>query len=102
MSKYAGAAGVLVVLALSMAFAALNGGQRITLRVPKADTPSVANRLLTDLQIADLSIEDPSIEEVIEQVFAGSQPATLASANGEPEKSQQEKVQEEQAQEEQV
>lgn len=32
MSKYAGAAGVLVVLALSMGFAALNGGQRVTLR----------------------------------------------------------------------
>jgi uncharacterized integral membrane protein len=33
LSKYAGAAGVLVVLALSMAFAALNGGQRVTLRL---------------------------------------------------------------------
>ena len=33
MSKFVGAAGVLVVLALSMAFAALNGGQRVTLRL---------------------------------------------------------------------
>lgn len=33
MSRFAGAAGVLVVLALSMAFAALNGGQRVTLRL---------------------------------------------------------------------
>ena len=32
MSRLAGPAGVLVVLALSMAFAALNGGQRVTLR----------------------------------------------------------------------
>ena len=32
MSRFAGAAGVLVVLALAMAFAALNGGQRVTLR----------------------------------------------------------------------
>ena len=33
MSRLAGPAGVLVVLALSMAFAALNGGQRVTLRL---------------------------------------------------------------------
>ncbi|MSR35804.1 MAG: DUF1049 domain-containing protein [Gemmatimonadetes bacterium] len=33
MSRFVGAAGVLVVLALSMAFAALNGGQRVTLRL---------------------------------------------------------------------
>ena len=33
MTRYAGAAGVLVVLAFSMAFAALNGGQRVTLRL---------------------------------------------------------------------
>jgi len=32
-SRFAGPAGVLVVLALSMAFAALNGGQRVTLRL---------------------------------------------------------------------
>ena len=33
MSRLAGAVGVLAVLALSMGFAALNGGQRITLRL---------------------------------------------------------------------
>ena len=33
MTRYAGVAGVLVVLAFSMAFAALNGGQRVTLRL---------------------------------------------------------------------
>ena len=33
MSKFVGAAGVVLVLALSMAFAALNGGQRVTLRL---------------------------------------------------------------------
>jgi uncharacterized integral membrane protein len=32
-TRFAGAAGVLVVLAVSMAFAALNGGQRVTLRL---------------------------------------------------------------------
>lgn len=36
MSRFVGAAGVLVVLALSMAFAALNGGQRVTLRLGMA------------------------------------------------------------------
>ncbi len=33
MSRLAGTAGVLAVLALSMGFAALNGGQRVTLRL---------------------------------------------------------------------
>ena len=33
MTRFARAAGVLVVLVLSMAFAALNGGQRVTLRL---------------------------------------------------------------------
>ena len=33
MTRFAGAAGVLVVLALSMAFAAMNSGQRVTLRL---------------------------------------------------------------------
>ena len=33
MTRFAGAAGVVIVLALSMAFAALNGGQRVTLRL---------------------------------------------------------------------
>ena len=32
MTRFAGAVGVFVVLAFSMAFAALNGGQRVTLR----------------------------------------------------------------------
>ena len=33
MTRFAGGAGVVIVLALSMAFAALNGGQRVTLRL---------------------------------------------------------------------
>ena len=33
MSRLAGAAGILVVLALAMGFASLNGGQRVTLRL---------------------------------------------------------------------
>lgn len=42
----------------------------ITLRVPKADTARVTERLLANLPVIDLLVEDPPIEEVIERVFA--------------------------------
>jgi len=45
-------------------------GDRAKLRVPKADTPRIAARLLAEQEIADLTIEDPPIEDVIELVFA--------------------------------
>jgi ABC-2 type transport system ATP-binding protein len=48
-------------------------GAQVKLRVPKAETPAVTSRLLTDLQIVDLTVEDPPIEEVIEQVFSTRQ-----------------------------
>jgi ABC-2 type transport system ATP-binding protein len=41
----------------------------VTLRVPKADTARVTERLLADLPVIDLTVEDPPIEEVIERVF---------------------------------
>jgi ABC-2 type transport system ATP-binding protein len=41
-----------------------------TLRVPKAQTAHVTERLLADLPVIDLLVEDPPIEEVIERVFA--------------------------------
>jgi ABC-2 type transport system ATP-binding protein len=40
-----------------------------TLRVPKAQTARVTERLLADLPVIDLLVEDPPIEEVIERVF---------------------------------
>jgi ABC-2 type transport system ATP-binding protein len=43
---------------------------RMTLRVPKAETARVTERLLADLPVIDLTVEDPPIEEVIERVFA--------------------------------
>jgi len=46
-------------------------GERVVLRVPKAETPKVTARLLADLPVVDLVVEDPPIEEVIERVFAG-------------------------------
>jgi ABC-2 type transport system ATP-binding protein len=45
-------------------------GERITLRVPKAETSRAAARLLSELQVLDLTIEEPAIEDVIETVFA--------------------------------
>jgi ABC-2 type transport system ATP-binding protein len=43
---------------------------KYTLRVPKAETARVTERLLADLPVIDLLVEDPPIEEVIELVFA--------------------------------
>jgi ABC-2 type transport system ATP-binding protein len=45
-------------------------GDRVKLRVPKAETPRIAARLLGEQEVADLTIEDPPIEDVIELVFA--------------------------------
>ena len=43
---------------------------QVTLRVPKAETARVTERLLANLPVIDLLVEDPPIEEVIERVFA--------------------------------
>jgi ABC-2 type transport system ATP-binding protein len=45
-------------------------GDRVTLRVEKAETPRVAARLLAEQQVLDLTIEEPPIEDVIELVFS--------------------------------
>ncbi len=45
-------------------------GDQFTLRVPKAETAHITERLLADLPVVDLLVEDPPIEEVIERVFA--------------------------------
>lgn len=45
-------------------------GDRVKLRVPKAEAAPIAARLLGELQVADLTIEEPPIEDVIEVVFA--------------------------------
>lgn len=42
----------------------------VTLRIPRAKTADVTERLLADLPVIDLLIEDPPIEEVIERVFS--------------------------------
>jgi ABC-2 type transport system ATP-binding protein len=48
-------------------------GDRISLRVPKAETSRVAAQLLADHEVLDLTIEEPPIEDVIESVFAQPQ-----------------------------
>ncbi|HYM95783.1 MAG TPA: ATP-binding cassette domain-containing protein, partial [Candidatus Sulfotelmatobacter sp.] len=45
-------------------------GLRAKLRVPKAEAPRIAARLLREQQVGDLTIEEPPIEDVIEVVFA--------------------------------
>ncbi len=50
-----------------------NDGDRVSIRVPKAETSRVAARLLAEHEVLDLTIEEPPIEDVIESVFA--QPA---------------------------
>jgi ABC-2 type transport system ATP-binding protein len=45
-------------------------GDRVKLRVPKAETPRIAALLLSEQQVVDLTIEDPPIEDVIELVVA--------------------------------
>jgi ABC-2 type transport system ATP-binding protein len=42
----------------------------ITLRVPRAEAPSLTAHLLQSLPVADLSVEDPPIEAVIDQVYS--------------------------------
>ncbi len=45
-------------------------GDRVTLRVPKAEASRLTARLLTELTVSDLTVEDPPVEDVIESVFA--------------------------------
>jgi len=46
---------------------------RVTLRVPKLETPRVTARLLADLPVTDLTVEEPPIEDIIERVFTEEQ-----------------------------
>jgi ABC-2 type transport system ATP-binding protein len=45
-------------------------GDRVSIRVPKAEASRVTARILSEQQVLDLTIEDPPIEDVIELVFA--------------------------------
>ena len=54
-------------------------GARVSLRVPQAETPEVAGRLLADLPIADLTVADPPIEAVIDEIFNRGVQSDLAA-----------------------
>jgi ABC-2 type transport system ATP-binding protein len=54
--------------------AVLADGERMTLRVPKAETSRATAQLLAEHDVSDLTVEDPPIEDVIEQVFATESP----------------------------
>lgn len=45
---------------------------RLSLRVPRTDTPAVTAHLLDKLKIVDLAVEDPPIEAVIDQIYQSS------------------------------
>lgn len=49
-------------------------GDRLLLRVSKADAPGVTARLLADHAVTDLTVEEPPIEDVIREVFASDAP----------------------------
>jgi ABC-2 type transport system ATP-binding protein len=57
-------------------------GDRVTLRVPKAQTPLVTARLLAEHTVLDLTVEDPPVEDVIELLLAAVSPAAGDSAAG--------------------
>ena len=44
-------------------------GDRVTLKVDRADASKVAARLLADHLVTDLTIEDPPVDDVIDRVF---------------------------------
>jgi len=50
--------------------AVLADGERVSIRVPKAETSRRTAELLAEHDVHDLTVEDPPIEDVIEQVFA--------------------------------
>jgi ABC-2 type transport system ATP-binding protein len=52
---------------------------KVTLRMPRAETSATVARLLSELPVIDLAVEDPPIEEVIEQVFANAKSDELAA-----------------------
>lgn len=47
------------------------GHGQLTLRVARADAPSLTAHLLNTLPVADLAVEDPPIEAVIDRIYQG-------------------------------
>jgi ABC-2 type transport system ATP-binding protein len=57
---------------------------KVTLRLPRAETSVMVARMLSELPVLDLTVEDPPIEAVIEQVFQEAR--VVEGAEGDPEK----------------
>ncbi len=55
-------------------------GQRLTLRVPEREIPTVVGHLLGPLKAADLAIEDPPLEEILRVMFGKSREARVDAA----------------------
>jgi ABC-2 type transport system ATP-binding protein len=45
----------------------------LTLRVARAEAPSLTAHLLNALPVADLLVEDPPVEAVIDQIYQGGE-----------------------------
>jgi ABC-2 type transport system ATP-binding protein len=55
---------------------AVEGG-RVSLRVARADVPSVTARLLAELPVADLAVEEAPLESVIDRAYRGDTDGAL-------------------------
>jgi ABC-2 type transport system ATP-binding protein len=83
-NRFAGHKTVVVTLAEIVDLSAFGevidtNGSRISLRVPREETPGVTTRLLSEYDVLDLTVEDPPIDDVIELAFAS---ASAAAADG--------------------
>ena len=56
---------------------------KVTLRVPRGKASATVARILKELPVVDLTVQDPPIEEIIDQVFQGSD-KLAASDDGRP------------------
>ncbi len=57
-----------------------HNGFLVRLEVPRAETTSVASRLLAELPVADISIADVEVEEVVREIFAAGRTDGLTNS----------------------
>lgn len=58
-------------------------GIKATLRVPRGQATAVAARILADVKLDDVLVEEPPVEDIIRQLFAGSQGEAEKNSVGE-------------------
>ena len=61
-----------------------DGGQKATLRVPRAAVPERAARLLAAFPVRDLAIQEPDVEDVIRALFSNEPSAADEGTVGRP------------------